>query len=446
MSVEPMQGELHILTLEIENVKKLRAIRIHPDGSLVVVGGKNGQGKTSTLDAIEMALAGGRSIPQEPVRRGARKARIVVDLGELVVERTFTAKGTQLVVRGKDGVAKDGPQALLNKLYSEVTLDPLAFAHMDPKKQDETLKRILGLDFSELDREWQTLYEARRVENRVTKDLDARLRAMPPPRPGLPSDEVKVSDLITELTRLQAVVTQNEQARRGVAAKISNAKSLEKSVGEKRAEIMDLEAAINRLRNQLTELEDELNARETELEDEVTAAQELVDPDLDETRARIESAEDTNRHVRAAQQRVAVENQVAASEKKVRDYTNALGAIEEQKRDQLGAAKFPVPGLGFDESGVTLNGIPLAQASDAEKLRLSVAIAAALSPRLKVALVREGSRLDADGLKLLATLAAEQGLQVWLEKVSDDGAGCTVVLEDGMVRADVISAETIDAI
>ena len=83
---------LHVIELRAENIKRLKAITIRPDGAMVIIGGRNAQGKTSTLDALEMALAGGRTIPAEPVRRGERKGRIVVDLGEIVVERTFSAK------------------------------------------------------------------------------------------------------------------------------------------------------------------------------------------------------------------------------------------------------------------------------------------------------------------------------------------------------------------
>ena len=77
---------LHIVGLEVSNVKRISAVSIHPDGSLIIIGGKNAQGKSSTLDAIEMALGGAGAIPPDPIRHGARKGRVVVDLGELYPE------------------------------------------------------------------------------------------------------------------------------------------------------------------------------------------------------------------------------------------------------------------------------------------------------------------------------------------------------------------------
>src|SRR5690606_22747435 len=156
---------LHIVELRAENVKRLQAVTIRPDGNVVVIGGRNAQGKTSLMDSIECALAGGRTIPIEPVRRGERKARIVVDLGEIVVERTFSPKGTALEVRNADGVPQKSPQALLDSLTARVCFDRLAFAREEPAKQDAILKQVLGLDFDELDARRAKLYADRRDAN-----------------------------------------------------------------------------------------------------------------------------------------------------------------------------------------------------------------------------------------------------------------------------------------
>ena len=139
---------LTIVELRASNVKRLVAVTIRPDhqGNLVVLGGANGAGKTSVLDAITMALGGREQIPPEPIRRGAEHAEIVVDLGEIVVRRTFTAAGGgSLTVSNKEGARFQSPQTLLDKLYGTLSFDPLAFARQDPKTQAETLRKLLGL-------------------------------------------------------------------------------------------------------------------------------------------------------------------------------------------------------------------------------------------------------------------------------------------------------------
>ena len=47
-----------IIELKAENVKVLKAIEIRPEGNIIELTGKNGNGKSSVLDSIIMALAG----------------------------------------------------------------------------------------------------------------------------------------------------------------------------------------------------------------------------------------------------------------------------------------------------------------------------------------------------------------------------------------------------
>lgn len=66
---------MKIISLQAENVKRLTAVSITPDGNLVQISGRNGQGKTSVLDAIWWALEGAANIQAEPIRKGADEAQ-----------------------------------------------------------------------------------------------------------------------------------------------------------------------------------------------------------------------------------------------------------------------------------------------------------------------------------------------------------------------------------
>jgi hypothetical protein len=128
---------MQIVRLEAENIKRLSAVRIDvlADSGAVVIAGENESGKSSTLDAIEMALAGERVQPPEPIRRGQEKAYVVVDLGDVVVTRRFTAKGSSLTVANKDGLRYPAGQTVLDGFYSKLTFDPLSFATAKPDEQ-----------------------------------------------------------------------------------------------------------------------------------------------------------------------------------------------------------------------------------------------------------------------------------------------------------------------
>ncbi|MGN8821735.1 hypothetical protein ACTNC1_12740, partial [Atopobiaceae bacterium HCP3S3_A4] len=98
------------------------------------------------------------------------------------------------------------------------------------------------------------------------------------------------------------------------------------------------------------------------------------------------------------------------------------------------SATFPVEGLGFDETGVTFKGVPFSQASSAEQIRVSLAMAMALNPTLRVIRILDGSLLDDDSMQMVADAAKEGGYQVWIERVSDPSESA-IVIEDGEVSA-----------
>jgi DNA repair exonuclease SbcCD ATPase subunit len=114
-----MIENMRIINLQVENVMGIKAIDITPADDLVILGGDNGAGKSSVLNAIAFALGGVSEIPEKPIHEGEAKAKILVNLGDLVVTRilTRTEKGynTTLEVRTADGAKLSSPQAILDK-------------------------------------------------------------------------------------------------------------------------------------------------------------------------------------------------------------------------------------------------------------------------------------------------------------------------------------------
>lgn len=431
-----MEKPVRIVRLEAENFKRLQAVQITPDGALVPICGRNAQGKSSVLDAIEAALGGKKSVPARAVRDGEERARVVLELDDLVVTRTFTAAGgTSLKVESKDGARYGSPQAMLDRLVGELSFDPLGFARMDGRARVEMLRRLLGVDLGPIETERQEAYEERTLVNRTVKRLEAQLASMPPAS-AEPLEEVSVGDLARELEQAQRRHDQHAQAkselertRRAVSAAEERARAKREEIARLQRELGELEGKIEAGRGAVGELERRIEAEAADL------------PDLAVIRQRIASAEEVNAAARESARRKEVEAEIDGSRAMADALTAKIDELDERKRAAIAAAELPVDGLGFDESGVTLNGLPFDQASGAEKLRVSVAMGLALNPRLKVLLIRDGSLLDEDSLRMIAEMAEKAGAQVWLEKVTD-GRGVGVVIEDGMLRgADAEAAE-----
>jgi len=114
--------------------------------------------------------------------------------------------------------------------------------------------------------------------------------------------------------------------------------------------------------------------------------------------------------------------------------TAEIEALDKAKAEAIGAAKLPVEGLSFGDGAVMFDGLPFDQASGAQQLRVSCAVAAALNPKLRVLRVKDGALLDQASMELLAEFAEANDMQIWIETVSSGRAGA-VVIEDGMVKA-----------
>lgn len=440
-----------IIRLTAENVKRINAVEITPDGNLIVIAGKNGQGKTSVLDSIMYALAGAGSLPQKPVKRGEYKAVIELDLGDLLVKRTFTATGgTSLTVTTKEGVKLTSPQAVLDALVGKLSFDPLAFAQHTPGQRTETLRQLVGLDFSKQEAEKQKLYDERTGVNREVKTLESRLISMPK-HLEVPDAEVSTASILDEQRKAAEHNAGNETKRRGAGIAATAARSAGERVGvqvgmcdETRNEIIRLQAKLAQQDAVLKQCHDQSRQALESADQLKSDVSKLMDMDLGPFVKRLSEVEASNAKVRQNKQHADIVVQTTQKQKASSDLTEKIEAIDKAKRESIADAKFPVDGLSISEDTgeVLFRNLPFDQASTAEQLRVSVAIGLALNSKLRVLLVRRGSDLDEGSLKMVADMASKADAQVWLEKVSEDGA-VSVIIEDGYARVPIQEQESV---
>lgn len=414
---------MKLLSIKASNFLRLDAVEITPDGAVVQITGANGSGKSSVLKALECALAGKDSIPADPVRHGADEAVIVADLGELVVKRVIRPdRSTALTVTNADGFRASSPQKMLEGLFGKL-LDPVAFSRMPAKEQRELVAELIGLRsvLDELAAADAADKDARRDVNRDLKAAQARLDAMPA------VEAVEPVDVSATLAEIRAAREHNQLVADSAA---------QRSDDKRRLEQLDLSAKGHRAEAaRLIALAESVEAEAKALLREMHACPPLPElVPLEPLEQRLEQAEQINAQHRSFVERQQLAEQVAALEADSQAYTDALTQREAERRAVIEAADLPIDGLGFGDDGLTYNGIRLDQASTAEQLRVSAAIAMALSPKLRVLLVREGSLLDSTSLAMLAEMAAEQDFVCLIETVNESGE-VGVYIEDGRVAA-----------
>ncbi len=429
----PPEPGQRILSLQVENVKRISAVQITPTGHLVVVSGANASGKSSVLDAIEYALAGTRSHPAEPVRRGADKARVVLDLGDLLVRRTITANGGgTLTVESKEGAVFRSPQALLDRLTGHLAFDPLGFLALSAPEQKVTLERLVGLDMSDLDERRRKMLDAIAAHRREEVAAVEGAKAVGVDL-TLPEDEIAASALMAELETAQSEQTQNDAVRAEEQDLGRGLQDWKDRLGECLEHIEELAAALDAAKTVHVEAEKAVATAELASAQAAIAVEVLVDPDFVAIRARITQADETNARIRDNQEHGRLVARAQEAESAGADEREKLAEVNAERETRLAAATFPVPGLGFNEDGVAYAGLPFEQASRSEQIEVSVAMALAGNPTLRVMLVREGNDLDPEHVTLLAKLAEKHDAQVWLERVQADQK-CAIVIVDGHVE------------
>lgn len=417
---------MKIINLQAENIKKLQAIDITPKDSVITITGKNGAGKSSILDCITMALCGGKEIPQEPLRKGEEKGKIVLDLGDYQITRSFTADNTYLKIEALDGEKIGSPQKFLDKIVGEVSFDPLEFMNHPAKEQRKRLLALLKIDVEGLDQEEAELREQRTI---VGRDRDKAEAAW------------KAQAFHPEITETE------ELSPEEILAKMRDMEEHNRKHAEDTAANEDIKNRAIELSNQIKVWQDEVMELRKKIADgEETIAQAKETYKLTKTRLAETEVYDmtdiSNQIQLLTVKNTKIRENIAYHEKKQAfkdtqedydSYTKRIDDINRKRKDLLATTEMPIAELTFDEGGLLYKGIPLAQCSDGEKLMVSLSISMALNPTLKVLRVKDGSLLDDDNRAIISELVKDKGYQLWYETVGNSST-VGIYIEEGEIK------------
>lgn len=416
-------------TIHVRDFKGVREITLHPSGSLVVIAGANGAGKSSLIDAItELFDPAGSKLTPKPIREGAEEAvaeYIDEDL-DIKVRRVWKQNGTAgtLTVEALDGARYSKPAQMVAQLTGGLIWDPVKFLNLSERDQRDALlaKVDLPFDIDEVARE-KAGAEGRRLEaGRDVKRLEGALASLPKPASGpVPAEEVSAQSILDEIRSAQEFERDGQTLRTNLAAAVAE-------VTAREARVADLAAQLERERQRLAQAESDRAevARELQHWEETPEA-----PDMDALRAKLASVEETNAAVRATRDYSRVAADLAAARAAQAAAQKDIDDVEARKAAGLAAASFPVGGLSVDESGVTFEGIPFAQVNSAMRRRVAFAIATAGTSDLRLVIVKDGDLLDGESLAAIRSLADERGFTVLVERDRDESRQIGFTIVDG---------------
>ncbi|MEG1106835.1 MAG: AAA family ATPase [Eubacterium sp.] len=407
---------IKINKLEIENVKRIKAVKIEPTkNGLTIVGGKNNQGKTSVLDAIAWALGGDKCRPTKAFRDGSvipPNLHIVLNNG-IVVER----KGINSSLKVIDPEGKKAGQNLLNSFVEQLALDLPKFMEATDKEKASTLLRIIGVEdkLMELEHEEQLIYNNRRTIGQIA-DQKKKFAKEQLYFPDAPKEPISASELIQQQQKILAENGENQRKREQV-------NTFKGSVAFLTREVEALKAQLGKKETELNHAKDALNIAQMDAID-------LNDQSTEALENNISNIEEINRKVRANLDKDKAEEDAKDYDDQYNTLSVQLDAIRQSKTDLLKGADLPLKGLSVEENKLTYKDYPWDNLSGSDQLKVATAIVRKLNPECGFVLIDKLEQMDMDTLKDFGKWLESEGLQAIATRVST-GDECSVIIEDG---------------
>ena len=404
-----MSIETKITSLELENIKRIKAVQITPTASgLTIVGGKNNQGKTSVLDAIMWILGGDRYRPSEPHRDGSVTppyGKITLSNG-LVVER----KGKNSDLKVIDPSGNRAGQQLLNEFISQFALDLPKFMNGNNKEKANTLLQVIGVGdkLYELDQKEKELYNQRHTIGQIG-DQKKKYAAELPVFPEAPNELISASELIHQQQEILARNGENQK---------------------KRNQLAELEAHSSQLQKQIDQLVMEQARVKKDLEIARMDAEDLHDESTAELEKNISDIEEINRKVRVNLDKEKAETEAQEYLQKYDEFSVLLEEVRSERTDLLKGSNLPLEGLSVEDGELTYKGFKWDNLSGADQMKVGVAIVRKLNPKCGFVLLDKLEQMDMDTLNEFGAWLQQENLQVIATRVST-GDECSIIIEDG---------------
>lgn len=418
-----------INSFELENVKRVKAVKYTPSNSgLTVIGGKNGQGKTSILDAIAWALGGAKFEPSMATREGSyNPPKLEVKLSNGLVVTRSGAKSTLKVL---DPEGKKSGQRILDSFIGELALDLPKFMSKSDKEKAEQLLSLLGVEdeLTKLEGEYQAAYSERHSIGQIATRKEKHAQELEG-FDGVPAEPISALELIQKQQDILLTNAENQKKR-------ENVEWIEATITSRSKQIEELQ---KQLEQAMTERNQAIADLEIAQKDVAT----LQDESTEELEQQIRDVDEINRKVRANQEREKALEEAADFKQQYDDLTKQLTEIKEAKTKLLENVEMPLHGLTIVDGVLNYNGREWDCMSGAEQLKVSAAIVRALNPNCGFVLMDKLEQMDLDTMNEFGQWLESEGLQVIATRVTTNADECSIIISDGYIDGETVIAEEV---
>lgn len=385
---------MQIQSVEIQNFKSIKDIQTKLNGNNVFLVAPNGKGKTSFIDACFGAM------PEQPLREGAQRGNVKINVGDYVVEFKFSARSQKpkMNIFDANGNAQSKPATLFKKLFGVTDFNIDTFINQTATKQIEFIKEITGIDWADVDARQKELYDERKFKSRELKEIEGEIA-------GRFFDSSIVEIDVSEVTKkVNDAMTKN-----------ANVDRVKIGLSTKKIECENLKKTINELQAELNDVENDIAKGETWLENHKRI-------DIEPFQKEIEAAAEHNAEISTNKRVGELRDKAISTANQIEDIQKEMDEIKETKRRELENTPLPVSGLELDEDKLLLDGLPFNdnQINTARRIIAGLELQFNLMNEMKIARF-DGSLLDNKNIEAVQEWADKKGIQLFIELVDRNG-------------------------
>jgi len=418
--------KIKINSLEIENVKRIKAIKLEFNrNNLTVIGGNNAQGKTTVLDAICWALGGNKFAPSNPKRDGAvvdPSIKITLSNG-LIVQR----KGKNASLKVTDPTGQKGGQTLLNSFVEELALNLPKFLNANNKEKANILLRTLGIEseLRALDDQENKIYNERHL---VGQDYDRKRKYAEEliHYDDVPVNVITATELINQQQNILLQNAENQKQRT--------------LLQQNREKLVNVQNQVAYLQQQLNNALKEESTLLNNIEIGEKTVSQLQDQSTEAIQQKMDEIDTINAKIRANLDKDKALMDADNLKKEYDEYTSSIEDIRSKRINLLNNAQLPLAGLTIEQGELIYNGQKWDCMSSAEQMIVATAIIKNLNPECGFVLLDKLEQLDKNSLDKFADYLQQENLQAIATRVANDDS-CTIIIEDGEVVSNNINPQ-----
>lgn len=470
---------MKISKIRIKNLFGLSEIEL--DGKDREFIGDNATGKTSVIDCIRLALRN-KSDRDYVIKGGAEEGEVYIETDSgLTIKRLFRTKKadySRIKQDGEKGAAGVKTEAFLREIFSEIQLDPVAFLDMTPQEQNRTILDLIDFKWDmdwikdqfgeippdinwsqnilavlhDIQKEGGYYYEKRQDINRELKSNHANIEEIGKDLPkDYNSKYWRGIDLNVKYSELERIRQQNQQiaaARSIVDNKDSKLRGIDANMqieidALQRAHEVDIQQSEDRIRqleeeirsirqdiehrrsglaDKLESIRSKFKAQKAKFEAEIeqygeTAAKEPVD--ITELQAEVQQIIKMREYGNEYDRMVRLQEQNTRLQQNVEDLTRKIEKARFLPAEILQKSSIPVKGITIKDGSPLINGLPISNLSEGEKLILCIDVAIAKPHGLQILLIDGIERLSLHNRQVLYQRLKQKGIQFMATRTTE---------------------------